>query len=101
MGNGDSNAVIIQSGATNAIHFATITGLQPRSMTGQLHLKVNYGKRKDALHHSYELRGETQIAVNLLAALTAWVFSWLDNNIADEHWSLRGGLAQRSCCRSS
>jgi hypothetical protein len=61
----DTNFVLIQSGAAIVIYFAPITGLQPKSMTGQLHFKINYGKQKDALRHSYEVRGEPQIGVNL------------------------------------
>jgi hypothetical protein len=52
----------IQSGATTVIHFASIADLTAKSMTGSLHFKIIYGKQKDALNHSYELRADPHVS---------------------------------------
>jgi hypothetical protein len=61
----DTNPVIMPSGAISAIHFPSISGLQPKPMTGQLHFKIRYGRRADALNRSYEIKGEPLIGVTL------------------------------------
>jgi hypothetical protein len=61
----DTNPVIVPSGAISAIHFPSISGLQAKPMTGQLHFKIKYGKRADALNRSYEIKGEPIIGVTL------------------------------------
>ncbi|MGB7246566.1 MAG: hypothetical protein WBC64_07835 [Methylovirgula sp.] len=59
----DKSIVIIQAGATNTFTFASIAGLTPSVMVGEMKLQLRYGKKESNLDRELTVIAEPQIGV--------------------------------------